>query len=391
MDPAYTDFNAYHTHILKFVNECLLPIEAEVDATHKVPSHIIDQMRTLRLFGLSIPKKYGGLDLSMEEISLISMAVGRSGAAFSTKFGINIGLGSRILVKDGTEEQKEKYLPRIASGEDLAAFALTEPEAGSDAINIKTKAVLKGDTYIINGSKRYITNAPTAGIFTVIARTGAENSGAAGASAFVIERGTRGMILSEPVLKMGEHGSDIGSIEFCDCSVSAAGLIGGVEGRGFKGAMNTMDFGRLFVGASAVGIAERVIEETVKYALSRKQFGQPLADFELIQGMLADSKTEWLACRALVLEASRAVDKGEKAVVPAAAAKYFVTETLARIADRAVQIAGGYGFMHGSPMERYYRDARGCRIYEGTNQIMQLVIARELIKEMKKAADASCS
>jgi acyl-CoA dehydrogenase len=197
------------------------------------------------------------------------------------------------------------------------------------------------------------------------------------------------MILSEPVLKMGEHGSDIGSIEFRDCSVPADGLIGGVEGRGFKGAMNTMDFGRLFVGASAVGIAERIIEETVKYALSRKQFGQSLADFELIQGMLADSKTEWLACRALVLEASRAVDKGENAVVPAAAAKYFVTEALARIADRAVQIAGGYGFMHGSPMERYYRDARGCRIYEGTNQIMQLVIARELIKEIKKAAEVT--
>ncbi|HYG26416.1 MAG TPA: acyl-CoA dehydrogenase family protein [Caulobacteraceae bacterium] len=365
--------------VRRFVTERLRPIEAEVAEKNEVPQAVIQEMRELGLFGLSIPEEYGGLDLSMEDECLVVFELGRASPAFRSEFGTNVGIGSQGLVMFGTAEQKTKYLPRIASGEIVTSFALTEPEAGSDSAAVQTRARREGDHYVLDGTKRYITNAGKAGLFTVMARTNPDARGGAGVSAFLVPGDSPGLSVGRPEKKMGQHGAQIHDVIFDGVKVPAENRLG-EEGEGFKVAMQVLDKGRLHIAALCVGVAERLIADCVAYAAERKQFGQPIASFQLIQAMIADSKTEALAARALVLEAARKRDAGQQIVLEAAAAKLFASEMVGRVADRAVQIFGGAGYVADHGIERLYRDVRIFRIYEGTSQIQQLVVARETIK-----------
>jgi len=367
----------------RFVRERLIPTEAQVDETDAVPPPIIAEMKALGLFGLSIPEEYGGLGLTMEEEAEVAFVLGGTSPAFRSLIGTNNGIGSQGIILDGTAEQKASYLPRLASGELVAAFALTEPGSGSDAASLSTTATKKDGYYALNGTKRYITNAPEAGIFTVMARTDTSDTRAHGISAFIVERGTPGVSLGRVDRKMGQRGAHTCDVIFEDCRVPASQLLGGREGVGFRTAMKVLDKGRLHIAAVCVGVAERMLADALAYALERKQFGQPIAEFQLVQAMLADSKTEIYAARSMVQDAARRRDEGRDVATEAACAKLFASEMCGRVADRAVQIHGGAGYVSDYAIERFYRDVRLFRIYEGTSQIQQLVIARNMIRAAK--------
>ncbi len=369
--------------VRRFVAERLRPLEAEVARADEIPGGVVAEMRALGLFGLSIPEAYGGLGLSMEDEALVAIELGRASPAFRSVIGTNVGIGSQGLVMAGTEAQKRRWLPGIAAGEIVTSFALTEPEAGSDGASVRTRARKDdgrdGEVYVLDGTKRYITNADKAGLFTVMARTDPDAKGAAGVSAFLVPRDLAGVHVGKPERKMGQHGAHICDVVFEAVRVPADHRLGG-EGEGFKLAMRVLDRGRLHIAAVCVGVAERLIADCVAYASERRQFGQAIASFQLIQAMIADSKTEALAARALTLQTARRRDGGEPVTLEAAAAKYFASEMVGRVADRAVQIFGGAGYTADHGIERLYRDVRIFRIYEGTSQIQQLVIARETLK-----------
>ena len=365
--------------VRRFVSERLRPLEAKVAEDDAMPDDVIEEMKGLGLFGISIPEAYGGLDLTMEEECLVVIELGRTSPAFRSTFGTNVGIGSQALVMFGTEAQKQKYLPGIASGEIITSFALTEPEAGSDSAAVQTRAILDGDHYVLNGSKRYITNANKADLFTVMARSDPSKPGAGGVSAFLVERNLPGVSVGKPEKKMGQQGAHVCDVIFDNVRVPVDNRIGR-EGEGFKVAMQVLDKGRLHISALCVGVAERLIADSVAYATERKQFGQPLSGFQLLQGMIADCKTEALAARALTMETARKRDAGENVTMEGAAAKYFASEMVGRVADRAVQIFGGAGYIADYGIERFYRDVRIFRIYEGTSQIQQVIIARETLK-----------
>jgi acyl-CoA dehydrogenase len=366
--------------VRRFVAERLMPNEKVVEETGDIPEAIAAEMRALGLFGLAIPADYGGLGLAMSEEVEVAFELGQTSPAFRSLIGTNNGIGSQGLIIDGSEEQKRRYLPRLATGEIIGSFALTEPEAGSDAASLKTTARRDADAYVLNGTKRYITNAPRAGLFTVMARTGEPGSGAAGISAFLIEAGTPGLRLGKVDRKMGQHGSLTCDVVFEDCRVPATQLLGGREGEGFRTAMKVLDRGRLHIAAVCVGTAERLIRDAVAYARERRQFGKPIGEFQLVQAMIADSWTECYAARAMVRDAARRRDAGETVTTEAAACKLFASEMVGRVADRAVQIHGGAGYIADYAVERFYRDVRLFRLYEGTSQIQQIVIARALLR-----------
>jgi len=372
--------NALIDTVRKFVTEVCVPAEKRTAEDDRIPPEIDAEMRSLGLYGLSVPQDYGGLGLGMEDEALVCVELGRTSPAFRSAFGTNVGIGSQGIVMDGTEAQKRKYLPGIASGEIVASFALTEPEAGSDAASLRTRAVRDGDHYVINGTKRFITNAPRAGLFTLMARTDPKNKGAGGISAFLVEAGLPGLRIGTPDKKMGQQGAHTADVIFEDCRVPAEALLGGREGQGFKTAMKVLDRGRLHISAICVGVAERLVAEALGYARERKQFGQPIAEFQLVQAMLADSKTEAYAARSMVLDAARRRDAGENVGMAAACCKLFCSEMVGRVADRAVQIHGGSGYMREFAVERFYRDVRLFRIYEGTSQVQQIVIAKAMLK-----------
>jgi acyl-CoA dehydrogenase len=365
--------------VRRFVREKCVPIEAKVGDEDRVPDTIIQEMRELGLFGISIPVEYGGLGLSMEEEVLVAFELGYTSPAFRSVIGTNVGIGSQGVVMFGNEAQKNEWLPKLASGEVVASFALTEPGAGSDAASLRTVAVRDGDHYVVNGTKRFITNAGRAGMFTLLARTDPSKKGASGISAFIVPAKTPGIMLGKPEKKMGQQGAHISDVIFENARVPAA-LRLGEEGEGFKVAMQVLDRGRLHISGVCVGVAERLIRESVAYARERKQFGNPIGDFQLIQAMLADSKTEAYAARCMVLDAAKKRDAGESVTMEAACCKYFASEMAGRVADRAVQIFGGAGYVADYGIERFYRDVRIFRIYEGTSQIQQLVIARNLLR-----------
>ncbi|SER30740.1 acyl-CoA dehydrogenase family protein [Sphingobium sp. YR768] len=369
------------TTVSRFVDEVLIPHENEVAETDEIPDSVIAAMRELGLFGLTIPEEFGGLGVTMEEEVRIVFELGRASPAFRSYIGTNNGIGSIGILIDGTQAQKEEYLPRLASGEYLSAFCLTEPDAGSDAASLKTSAVLDGDHYILNGTKRYITNAPHAGIFSVMARTDPANKRAGGISAFIVERGTPGLSLGKPDYKMGQKGAHTCDVVFEDVRIPRSQLIGGVEGVGFKTAMKVLDKGRLHIAALAVGAAERMLADTLRYAMDRRQFGKPIAEHQLIQAMLADSKAEIYAARCMVLDAAQRRDSGQPISTEASCAKMFSTEMCGRVADRCVQIHGGAGYVSEYAIERFYRDVRLFRIYEGTTQIQQIIIAKNMMAE----------
>ena len=366
--------------IERFVKERLVPNEERLATEGRLPDDILEEMKTLGLFGLTIPEEYGGLGLTMEEEILVSIALGRTSPAFRSIMGTNNGIGSAAVVFNGTEEQKQKYLPKYASGEWISCFCLTEPEAGSDAASLKTTAVRDGDHYVLNGTKRYITNAKVAHTFNVMARTDPDNKGARGISSFIVERDTPGITLGSVDKKMGQAGSMTCDVIFEDCRVPADNLIG-EEGEGFVTAMKVLDRGRLHISGVSVGVAERLIHDSLEYALQRKQFGKPIAEQQLIQGMLADSQTETYAAKCMTLETARKRDSGENVSTESSACKLFATEMVGRVADRAVQIHGGAGYMSEYAVERFYRDVRLFRLYEGTSQIQQVIIARNMMRD----------
>ncbi len=363
--------------IRRFVSERLRPLEAQVAENDEIPDDLIEEMKALGLFGLSIPEEFGGLGLSMSEEVRVVIELGKASPAFRSAFGTNVGIGSQGLVMAGNEAQKARFLPGIASGEIITSFALTEPEAGSDGAGVRTRAVKVGNQWKLTGGKRYITNADKAHLFTVMARTGGD--GAGGVSAFLVPSDSPGLSIGAHEKKMGQQGAHICDVNFDDVAVPPENMLG-AEGEGFKVAMRVLDRGRLHISAMCVGVAERLVTDAVAYATERKQFGQAISDFQLVQAMIADSKTELLAAKALVLETAAKRDAGDNVILECAAAKLFASEMVGRVADRAVQIFGGAGYVADYGIERLYRDVRIFRIYEGTSQIQQLIVARETIK-----------
>ena len=368
--------------VRRFVTEKCVPIEADVAENDAVPQSIVDEMKQLGLFGIAVPEEFGGLALDMETECLVAFELGHTSPAFRSVAGTNIGIGSQALVLFGTDAQKAKWLPGIASGDLIASFALTEPEAGSDAGSLTTKAIRDGDHYVMNGTKRYITNANKADLFTVMARTDPSTPGAKGVSAFVVERNTPGVSVGQPEKKMGQQGAQICDVIFENARVPVENRLAG-EGEGFKVAMSVLDKGRLHISAVATGVSERLIKEMVNYALERKQFGKPIMDHQLIQAMIADSQAETYAARCMILDAARRRDAGEDVTMLASCTKLFATEACGRVADRAVQVFGGAGYVTDYGIERFYRDVRIFRLYEGTSQIQQIIIARELARAAK--------
>ena len=365
----------------RFVRERLVPAESQVAETDEIPEDIVADMKAMGLFGLTIPEAYGGLALTMEEEVMVMLAMGQTSPCFRSLFGTTVGIGSQGILMDGTDEQKATWLPRMATGEVVASFALTEPDAGSDAASLRTTAIRDGDHYVVNGTKRYITNSPHASVFTLMARTNPADKGAGGVSAFIVDAKSPGITIGKVDKKMGQRGAHTADVIFENCRVPAANLIGLKEGQGFKTAMKVLEKGRIHIAAICVGVAERMLRDALHYAMERKQFGQPIADFQLVQAMLADSQAEVYAARCMVLDAARRRDDGQNVAMEASCAKMFASEMCGRVADRAVQIFGGAGYLSEYGIERFYRDVRLFRLYEGTTQIQQIVIARQMVRE----------
>jgi acyl-CoA dehydrogenase len=371
--------------VQRFIRERLVPAEDYLEEHDDVPADIIEDMKAMGLFGLSIPEEFGGIGLSMSQEVQVAFEMGQTSMAFRSVFGTNVGIGSQGILMDGTPEQQRDILPRVASGELIMSFALTEPDAGSDAASLKTRAELDGDHYILNGTKRYITNAPRAGAFTLMARTG--GPGASGVSSFIVQADLPGISLGKSDKKMGQRGTKTCDVILENVRVPAANIIGGVPGQGFKTAMKVLDRGRLHISAVACGMAQRIMQESCAYARDRKQFGKAIGEFQLIQAMLADSQAEMLAGWSLVQDVAKRFD-GKVAQLSdpdvsmrVSCAKMFCTEMVGRVADRGVQIHGGAGYINDYPVERFYRDVRLLRLYEGTTQIQQLIIGRELLRQ----------
>ena len=372
--------------VRSFVREVVVPAEDEIEETDAIPARIREQAAAMGLFGFAIPERYGGLGLSMSEEVRLAFELGYASPAFRSMFGTNNGIAGHVLLEGGTEEQRKRFLPRLASGEWVASFGLPEAGAGSDPGGLATTAVhVKGDgeaggEWVIDGSKRYITNAPLADIFMIFARTTPGVPPGKGISVFYVPRGTPGLTVGPRDKKMGQAGAWTADVHLDGVRVPGDALIGQTPGTGYATAMRCLAHGRLHIAAQCVGLAQRLVDESVAWAMTRRQGGGPIAGHQLVQGMLADSQTELMAGRGLVLEAARAFDAGEDMRMGPACAKYFCSEMVGRVADRAVQVHGGAGYMRGVPVERLYRDARLFRIYEGTSQIQQLVIARQLTR-----------
>ena len=377
-------FDMFRSTIRRFVDEKLIPAEDTVEETDAVPDEIVAQMRDMGLFGISIPEEYGGLGCTISEEAAIIRELTRASLSFRSVIGTTVGIGSQGIVIDGTEEQKREWLPRLASGEAIASFGLTEPEAGSDAGSLRTLAVRDGDNYRISGTKRFITNAPRATIFTLMARTDPNEKGNSGISAFILAADAPGISLGKPDKKMGQKGAVTTDVILDDVVVPANNIIGEVPGQGFKTAMKVLDRGRIHIGAVALGMADRLVEMSLNYALERKQFGERIANFQLVQALLADSKVDQLATEALLNCVAAKFDAGDAVSLECSALKYLASEAVGRIADRAVQIHGGAGYMAEYKVERFYRDVRVLRIYEGTSQIQQLIIARQMIRNAEQ-------
>ena len=365
-----------------FVRDCWHPIENKIELLDEVPADIVKELQQRGFFGWSIPQVYGGLGLSTEELILAAFEISQASVALRARVGTNTGIGSEALVADGTEDQKQRWLPRMATGELTGCLALTEPDAGSEATNVQTTASLQGEHYILNGRKCYITNAPIADVFTVVARTEEGSKGSAGLSAFIVERNTPGLRTGPAYKKMGQAGSPVSDVYFENCAIPTANLIGGKEGVGFKTIMKVLNKQRLHLSALCTGPAIRMLDLAIEHTQKRQQFGQPVGNFQLLQAMVADSQTEIYAAKSMILEAARARDRGEDVALTASMCKYFASEMCGRVADRCVQMFGGAGYIADfSPIERYYRDVRLFRLYEGTSQIHQMNIAKHVLRE----------
>ena len=375
-------FEGFLNTIRRFVREKAIPREPDVEEGDEVPADLVSDMRLGGFFGWSIPEAYGGAGLTTEELALAALELSQCAVAFRARVGTNTGIGTEGIVSDGTEEQKRYYLPRLASGEWTSCLAVTEPDAGSEASNVRTVARREGNEFILDGEKRYITNAPIADVFTITARTEPGTQGAKGVSTFIVERGASGLSTGRPYRKMGQAGSPVGSVFLDGCRVPAKNIIGSLEGVGFKTVMKALNKQRIHLAALSTGPAIRMLELAVDHARMRTQFGQPIANYQLVQALLADCQTEIFAARSMILETARKRDRGEDVVQEASMCKYFATEMCGRVADRCVQIFGGAGYVadYGS-IERWFRDVRLFRLYEGTSQIHQLNIAKHTLSK----------
>ncbi len=382
MEPS--EFSAILDAVRTFIDREVVPAEDEIEETDAIPERIRAAAAAMGLFGYALPEEFGGLGLSMTEEVQLAMTLGRTAPSFRSMFGTNNGIAGQVLVNFGTDEQKEAYLPGLAAGELVASFALTEPDAGSDPSGIRTKAVRVDGGYRISGQKRFITNAPEADVFMVFARTGEVADGTKGISVFAVDADRAGVTVGPPDRKMGQRGAHTAEVFLDDVEVGPEALIGGVEGEGFGAAMRSLAKSRLHIAALSVGMAERLIEESVDHAVTQTQGGTPIADFQLVQAMLADSRTEAYAGRAMVMEAARSYDDGSDRWMAPSCAKLFCTEMVGRVADRAVQVHGGLGYMRDTKVERFYRDARLYRLYEGTSEIQKVIIAKQLIRAARR-------
>ena len=375
-----SDFDEILSAIRDFVRKKVVPLEEQIEQEDRIPDDVITASREMGLFGWAIPEEYGGLGLDAVEDVLLAMELGYTTASFRSLFGTNNGIAGQVLVNYGTEEQKSNWLPRLASGEVIASFALTEAEAGSDPSGLRTSAVREGDAYRINGSKRFITNAALAQVLIVFARTNAPATGTKGISAFLVDTDAPGVTIGPHDKKMGQEGAWTSEIFFDDVIVGQDRLVGGAEEVGFRAAMASLAKGRLHISAVCVGQAQRILDESVAYASTARQGGTPIGNFQLVQGMIGESYAELRAAKALVLDVARDFRSGVDRKLGPSASKLFASEMLGRIADRGVQIHGGMGYMRTVPVERFYRAARLFRIYEGTSEVLKLLLARHLLK-----------
>jgi acyl-CoA dehydrogenase len=376
MDPS--DFQDIIRSVREFIDREVITREEEIEETDAVPEFLRQSAAEMGLFGYALPEEYGGLGFSMVEEAQLAFELGRTTPAFRSMFGTNNGIAGQTIANHGTDEQKRRYLPALAGGA-VACFALTEAEAGSDPSGLRTRAVRDGDHYVINGTKRFITNAELSDLFVVFARTNPEVKATRGISAFLVDAGTPGLSTGPHDAKMGQRGAWTSEVYFDDMRVPVDALIGGEEEVGFRAAMQSLAKGRVTIGSLCVGMAERIIDECVVYARENRQGGKPIGEFQLVQAMLAESQAEARAGRALALASAAAYDAGTDVRQGPACTKLFCSEMLGRVADRGVQIFGGMGYMRTVAVERLYRDARLYRIYEGTSEIQKLVIARDML------------
>ncbi|UOQ93160.1 acyl-CoA dehydrogenase family protein [Halobacillus shinanisalinarum] len=376
------DIEFLRSNVRKFVRDEVEPVAMEIEENDQIPEKILEQSKEMGLFSLSIPEKYGGLDLDMVGKCAIYEELGKTHNGYTTLIGAHTGIGTVGIVELGNEEQKQKYLPKMATGEWIGAFALTEPSAGSNAANLKTTAVKKGDKYILNGSKHYITNAVDGNIFTVMAVTDS-SKGAKGITSFIVEKDFPGFKLGNVEPKMGLRGSHSAELFFEDMEVPAENVLG-EEGRGYINALKILANGRAGLAARNLGSCEKLLEHSLSYASEREQFGNPIIEIQAIQHMLADVSMQIEALRSLTFRVAWMSDQNKRVVKEAAIAKLFGSEVYNKVADLAVQIHGGIGYMKDYPIERYFRDARITKIYEGTSEIQRNIIAGELTRELAK-------
>lgn len=387
MSPTPEDVQLIIDQVRQFVRREVVPAEQEIEDRDEIPPRLVAGARAMGLFGFAIPEEYGGLGLSASDEVRLAFELGYTTPALRSLFGTNNGIAGQVLIEGGTETQRREYLPKLASGEWLASFALTEEGAGSDPAGLRTRARRIGSGWVIDGAKRYITNAPLADVFMVFARTDPDSRDHRGISTFLVPRDAAGLSVAAKDEKMGQRGAWTADVHFDQVEVPQEALVGGPdgEGNGFRIAMRCLSHGRLHIAALCVGMARRLVEESVTYAAGRVQGGKPIGEHQLIQALLADSQTELMAGEALVRQVAVGYDAGTDRRLGPSAAKYFCSEMVGRVADRAVQIHGGAGYMRGVPVERFYRDVRLFRIYEGTSQIQQLIIGRELVRQARRA------
>ncbi|WP_448582608.1 acyl-CoA dehydrogenase family protein [Thermaurantiacus sp.] len=379
-------FAAFADQLSRYVRERLIPAEPEVLAADRVPEAILEEMRSLGLFAITVPQAFGGAGMNVSQYIETIRLLSHAAPAFRSAISISVGMVCSAVKNAGTEAQKSHWLPRIAAGM-ITSFALTEPGSGSDSAGLQTRALRTSHGWRLSGTKRYITNAPMAELALVMARTHPERlPGNAHVSAFLVPMDRPGITVGQPDRKMGQGGSQIADIILDDVLVGEEALLGGQEGIGFRAAMQSLDNGRLSVAAAATGYARRILSTATRYATEREAFGEKIANFQLIQAMLADSETEIYAAECMLADACRLADSGKRITIEAAATKIFASEMCGRVADRCVQIHGGAGYLAEYAAERFFRDARLYRIYEGTTQILQLVIARAMLKALATEA-----
>jgi acyl-CoA dehydrogenase len=374
------DFRQIRDAVRELVREQVVPLEEEIEESDRIPDQLRDRAAEMGLFGYALPEEHGGLGVTMGEDVQLAFEFGYTTPAFRSLFGTNNGIAGQVIARFGSEEQKKAYLPRMAAGELIGSFALTEAEAGSDPAGVRTSARRDGDEWVINGGKRYITNAPLADLFVVFARTDPEEKGGRGISSFVVETSTPGVTVGPKDKKMGQSGAWTAEVFFDDVRVPADALIG-EEGRGYAKALTVLSRGRLHIAALCVGMAQRVLDESVAYAATAKQGGAPIGRFQLVQAMLADMHAELLAGRSLVRDVAARYDTGEDTSVGPSSAKLYCSEMVGRAVDRAVQVHGGLGYLRTTPVERFYRDARLFRLYEGTSEVQRVIIGGALLRE----------